>query len=664
MPKKLSLQNAKKQVVEYMIYIITMVITVALLLSFNMIIFSEEIAAIINEKSILPLILITVSVLVVLVISALVKHITVFMVRKRSREFGLYMLLGVENNDIAKMFMFENYFIYVFVLIIGVFIGTLFYQILKAVICQMYATIYYFNFEFSSKAIILTLVYMGAIFSFVSISTSRSIRKFNVRDLLYLDNDNSDNKEKKYEISIDIRRILSAAASWGGRRRNEMKQKKEVLVKLFLSTLPDGSMLFSLVLLSTATYGLFAVLLNHFTSRLKNNKWKYTNIRVFVYRQFTTKLRSMFFLMIGASILITVALLSINWGVYFTTMVEKRVDAVAFDIALFSNEENTDFSKYLSYLKENNLLDSSYEYTLYTNKDNSFYQETLRAVQGKFGFSISSETTDTFMCISDYNNLRDMLGLSSVVLDRNTYIIHCTVPNIAPFEKYTEEHTQLLIGDTICHFGGIYSEDFMQQESCGNGNGFLIIVPDKVSEVLYEQKNVLVVKTLSSLSLTHIEDLNHIDKNVLILSKTGVRNQSASMAVYTVLPLFYFAFVSAAIACTLLSVQILSWANKERKDYLTLDYIGVANHQKKTLLKKQLFLLYFVPVVPATLVNLFLFPVMTGSIVNDVNGVLQIASIISGIQQTVLTVCLLLVVYFFYYVATYMIYKRTIIPKK
>ena len=89
-----------------------MVITVALLLSFNMIIFSEEIAAIINEKSILPLILITVSVLVVLVISALVKHITVFMVRKRSREFGLYMLLGVENNDIAKMFMFENYFIY------------------------------------------------------------------------------------------------------------------------------------------------------------------------------------------------------------------------------------------------------------------------------------------------------------------------------------------------------------------------------------------------------------------------------------------------------------------------------------------------------------------------------------------------------------------------
>ncbi len=132
-----------------------------------MIIFSEEIAAIINEKSILPLISYYRKCSCCACDKCIGKtYYRVYGEEKRSREFGLYMLLGVENNDIAKMFMFENYFIYVFVLIIGVFIGTLFYQILKAVICQMYATIYYFNFEFSSKAIILTLVYMGAIFFF------------------------------------------------------------------------------------------------------------------------------------------------------------------------------------------------------------------------------------------------------------------------------------------------------------------------------------------------------------------------------------------------------------------------------------------------------------------------------------------------------------------
>lgn len=58
MLRTLSRRNAKRQVMDYVIYIMTLVITVALLLSFNMIIFSKEIDAVIKEKSILPLMII------------------------------------------------------------------------------------------------------------------------------------------------------------------------------------------------------------------------------------------------------------------------------------------------------------------------------------------------------------------------------------------------------------------------------------------------------------------------------------------------------------------------------------------------------------------------------------------------------------------------------
>lgn len=51
MLRTLSRRNAKRQVTDYVIYIMTLVITVALLLSFNMIIFSKEIDAVIKEKS-------------------------------------------------------------------------------------------------------------------------------------------------------------------------------------------------------------------------------------------------------------------------------------------------------------------------------------------------------------------------------------------------------------------------------------------------------------------------------------------------------------------------------------------------------------------------------------------------------------------------------------
>ena len=101
MLKKLSKRNAKRQAMDYIIYIITLVITVVLMLSFNMVVFSEEISAIIKEPSILPFLIVVVSIMVVFIMGALVNHITVFILKRRSREFGLYMLLGIENEDIA-----------------------------------------------------------------------------------------------------------------------------------------------------------------------------------------------------------------------------------------------------------------------------------------------------------------------------------------------------------------------------------------------------------------------------------------------------------------------------------------------------------------------------------------------------------------------------------
>ena len=96
MLKKLSKRNAKRQAMDYIIYIITLVITVVLMLSFNMVVFSEEISAIIKEPSILPFLIVVVSIMVVFIMGALVNHITVFILKRRSREFGLYMLLGLK----------------------------------------------------------------------------------------------------------------------------------------------------------------------------------------------------------------------------------------------------------------------------------------------------------------------------------------------------------------------------------------------------------------------------------------------------------------------------------------------------------------------------------------------------------------------------------------
>lgn len=654
MLKKLSRRNAKRQVLDYVIYIITLVITVVLMLSFNMIVFSEEISAIIKEKSILPFMIVMVSIMVVLIMGVLVNHITVFILKRRSREFGLYMLLGIENEDIARLFLRENRLIHGFILIAGLFLGTWFFQAVKAVIYRMYAVPFSFSYEISAGAVILTLSYMAMILHIASVRVKRVIRKLNVRELIYFDNAvgmDRDGDVKGSRIIVWLSAVFAIVGI-------------AVMALSAVRNMPDIVNVLAVVALSVSVYGLFVWFYRFLRLRLQDDGWKYSSSHLFMYRQLTAKMRSMLALMAGTSVLIMIALLAVSWGIYFMDKVESRVNAVAFDIAFFKDDENADFSPYLSYLKMNHELESSYGYSLYTSHDDSYYRQMKRTVQGKMGFYISGSDEDLFMCASDYNRLRDMLGLPLVQINDSSYVLHCTSAGVAPLTFYTGQFPFLSIGGVQYQFDGIYSEDFMQQESQGNGNGVLIIVPDRALSGLDFHMNVLAVNTNNRLPLSEIREMEAIGSGTGILSKTGVRNRSASMAVYTVLPLLYLAFVLSAVACTILSVQILSGAKNEIRSYRILDYLGIGLEQQKKLLRNQVALLYFIPVLPAVVIDIIVFPMMTGSIVRNANGMLQMISVTSGIKQIGIAVGLFLLFFISYYIGTFMLYVKIAVKKQ
>ncbi len=280
------------------------------------------------------------------------------------------------------------------------------------------------------------------------------------------------------------------------------------------------------------------------------------------------------------------------------------------------------------------------------------------------GFYISGSNEDLFMCASDYNRLRDMLGLYPVQINGSSYVLHCTGAGVAPLTFYTGQSPFLSIGDVQYQFDGIYSEDFMQQESQGNGNGVLVIVPDRALSGLDFHMNVMAVNTNNNLLLSEIREMETIGSGTGILSKTGVRNRSASMAVYTVLPLLYLAFVLSAVACTILSVQILSGAKNEIRSYRILDYLGIGFKQQKKLLRNQVALLYFIPVLPAVMIDIIVFPMMTGSIVRNANGMLQMISVTSGMKQIGIAVGLFLLFFILYYIGTFMLYARIAVKKQ
>lgn len=556
---------------------------------------------------------------------ALVNHITVFILKRRSREFGLYMLLGIENEDIAGIFLRENKSIHGFILAAGLFLGTWFFQAVKAVICGMYAVPFSFSFEVSAGAVILTLFYMGAILGISSVRVKRAVRKLNVRELIYFDKAASGDGSGEAKDSIPMA-LLSVLLGIVG---------IAVMVLSAVRNLPDIVNVLAVTFLVVSVYGFFVLLFRRLLSCLKSDEWKYRGSRLFLYRQLTAKMRSMLPLM-----------------------------AVAFDIAFFKDEENADFSPYLSYLDENHELESNYGYSLYTSHDDTFYQQTKNMVQGKMGFYISGNDEDIFMCISDYNRLWDMLDLPQVQIDSGSYVLHCTEPGIAPLADYIGQSPFLIIGDAQYRFDGIYSEDFMQQESKGNGNGVLVIVPDRALSGLDFHTCVMAIDTQSELPLSEIREMETIGSGIRIISKTGVRNRSASMAAYTVFPLLYLAFVLSAIACTILSVQILSEAKNEVNSYQILDYLGVGQEQQKKMMKKQVTLLYFLPVLPAAFIDILVFPMMTGRIVRDAGGMVQIISVAAEMKQIGIAVGLFFVFFILYYIGIIMLYARITIKKR
>ena len=93
---KLSLRNAKRQAKDYLVYFVTVVMAAGLIYAFNSLVFSKEVLELSASMSNLPAAVVFASIVVVCIIGWLVHYTTGFMLTKRSRELGTYILIGLE----------------------------------------------------------------------------------------------------------------------------------------------------------------------------------------------------------------------------------------------------------------------------------------------------------------------------------------------------------------------------------------------------------------------------------------------------------------------------------------------------------------------------------------------------------------------------------------
>ena len=184
---KMAVRNIKRSINDYILYVVTITLILALMFAFNSMMFSDLILGMNAHMADYKTLLVLFSVIVLVVAAWLVNYMTKFMLEKRSREFGTYLILGMENRDISKMFFYENIIFGVIALVFACFIGSFVFQGLVIIVTAFFGEEYHLQADFNVYAMELTVLYYFLIQILVLFRNNRYLKKLKIHDLMNAD---------------------------------------------------------------------------------------------------------------------------------------------------------------------------------------------------------------------------------------------------------------------------------------------------------------------------------------------------------------------------------------------------------------------------------------------------------------------------------------------
>ena len=201
---KLSLKNIQKSVKDYAIYFFTLVLGVAIFYVFNAI---DDQTVMLNVSAstyeiikLMTYILSGVSVFVSFILAFLIIYASRFLIKRRNKEFGIYLTLGMSKRKISLILFFETLIIGVVSLGVGLGIGFLLSQLMSILVANLFeVNLTKFQFVFSLNACLKTLLYFSVMYLVVMIFNTINISKCKLIDLIH-----SKKKSEKLKLKNPI----------------------------------------------------------------------------------------------------------------------------------------------------------------------------------------------------------------------------------------------------------------------------------------------------------------------------------------------------------------------------------------------------------------------------------------------------------------------------
>ena len=675
----LSHRNMKRQLSEYKIFWFSLIGVVALMYAFNSLIVSRTMQQLFrlfaeSGNGDIGVIATLFSAVVVFALGWFISYMMDFILQCRSKEISTYMVLGVEKSDICKMLFWENAFLGLAAIIVGFGFGILVSKILESFVLNL------FHFQeallafLSVKAVGLTCIEFCIVYIIALVKTNRKVQKIKLIDLLNYSRNSSSVREHQSKtgfmfLVISAVMLIVSFYSFAGTKQT-------------VASITAGAVSAMLGLL--CFFRGFIYIIHEMFNKSRN--WKYKGSRLVTLRMFLSKSNKMSFSLGVISILFTCTIVCIGMTNAFYQVMEKAVVLQPFDLAIVHVGENGDYSQYSSFLNERTDVDDQYSYCLYTDKSTQFTDIRNRVLTEYWNradktvsindYVIAENQYDAFMKYSDYCNLRAILGLPQIPLSEKQYIIHCL-----PYLKDTFTNLQIEKGTLVCK--DIFTEAFSQYGGYGNGQDFVIVVPDHYIENMEAMYSLYVVQSETVIDMSELESefpqVRPLNSNVVASGENGyttkildkgnyyytgkLASTPTSQAILIILPLCYLSLVIGIISIVILAVQLLTEVKTIKRQYDVMRMLGNEVIVLEKMLREHIFLYFALPLIPALVIGSCLLKTMSHTLFIASYDVPVFDNLTALIALVVLSALLIFtLIYLLYAFITSQAMRKEIIP--
>ena len=675
----LSHRNMKRQLSEYKIFWFSLIGVVALMYAFNSLIVSRTMQQLFrlfaeSGNGDIGVIATLFSAIVIFALGWFISYMMDFILQRRSREISTYMILGVEKSDICKMIFKENAFFGLVAISLGFGFGLLVSNILESFVSIL------FHFQetllvfLSVKAVGLTCIEFCIVYIIALVKTNRKVQKVKLIDLLNYSRNNSSVREHQSKtgfifLLISVVMLIVSFYSFAGTKQT-------------VASITAGTVSAMLGLL--CFFRGFIYIIHEMFNKSRN--WKYKGSRLVTLRMFLSKSNKMSFSLGVISILFTCTIVCIGMTNAFYQVMEKAVVLQPFDLAIVHVGENGDYSQYSLFLNERTDVDDQYSYCLYTDKSTQFTDIRNRVLTEYWNradktvsindYFIAENQYDAFMKYSDYCNLRAMLGLPQIPLSEEQYIIHCL-----PYLKDTFTNLQIEKGTLVCK--DIFTEAFSQYGGYGNGQDFVIVVPDHYIENMEAMYSLYVVQSETVIDMSELESefpqVRPLNSNVVASGENGyttkildkgnyyytgkLASTPTSQAILIILPLCYLSLVIGIISIVILAVQLLTEVKTIKRQYDVMRTLGNEVVVLEKMLREHIFLYFVLPLIPALVIGSCLLKTMCHTLFVASYDVPVFYNLTALIALVVLSALLIFtLIYLLYVFITSQAMRKEIIP--